>query len=79
MKTLHVKRINITLPEQVINRIDRIAKKGDRSQFIARAVEFYVEENGKNRMRALLKEGAQKHGARDRALADEWFAVESEI
>src|SRR2546425_124383 len=36
-RTMH-RRVNITLPEETIRLIDRVAAKGDRSHFIAQAV-----------------------------------------
>jgi metal-responsive CopG/Arc/MetJ family transcriptional regulator len=33
------RRLNITLPEETVRLIDRVAKKGERSRFIAEAIE----------------------------------------
>jgi len=71
-------RINITLPEETLGLIDRIAEKGDRSRFIDRAVKYYVEAIGKSKLKKLLKEGAVARAERDLHLAGEWFALEEE-
>src|SRR5438045_1047177 len=76
--TIH-KRINITLPEETIQLLDRVAEKGDRSGLIDRAVRFYVQEIGKARLRKLLRLGATARASRDLAVAAEWFSIESEI
>lgn len=73
------KRVNITLPQETIQMIDRVAKQGDRSRLIDRAVRFYVDEVGKENLRKQLKEGAQVRAQRDREIADEWFLLEEEI
>ena len=65
------RRINITLPEETIRLIDRVAKKGDRSFLISEAVQRYVASVGKTRLRRLLKEGALRHAERDLKLAEE--------
>jgi len=73
--TVH-RRINITLPEETIRLIDRVAKKGDRSFLISEAVHRYVASVGKTRLRRLLKEGALRHAERDLKLAEEWCGLD---
>jgi len=72
------KRINISLPEETLQLIDRVVEKGDRSRFIDTAVKKFVETRGRARLERLLKEGALKRGGRDLGLAQEWFALEEE-
>lgn len=72
------KRINITLPEETIALIDRVAKKGDRSSFIDYAVKQYIEKVGQKKLRERLKEGAIKRSEMDLSVAQEWFALEEE-
>jgi CopG family transcriptional regulator/antitoxin EndoAI len=71
-------RINITLPEETLGLIDRLAKTGDRSRFIDRAIRYYVEAIGKANLKNLLKEGAINRAERDLRLAEEWFILEEE-
>ncbi|MCI0336512.1 MAG: ribbon-helix-helix domain-containing protein [Acidobacteria bacterium] len=71
-------RINITLPEETLGLIDRIAERGDRSRFIDRAIRYYVEAIGQAKLKKLLKEGAIARAERDLRLAEEWFALEEE-
>ena len=71
-------RINITLPEETLGLIDRLAKTGDRSRFIDRAIRYYVEAVGKANLKNLLKEGAINRAERDLRLAEEWFILEEE-
>ena len=73
--TVH-RRINITLPEETIRLIDRVAKKGDRSLLISEAVHRYVASVGKTRLRRLLKEGALRHAERDLKLAEDWSCLD---
>ena len=73
------KRINISLPEDTLNLIDRIAEKGERSRLIDEAVRFYMEQKGRNNLKALLKEGAIARARRSVELAQEWFFLEEEV
>ena len=70
------RRINITLPEETIRLIERVAKKGDRSFLISEAVHRYVASVGKTRLRRLLKEGAIRHAERDLKLVAEWCCLD---
>jgi CopG family transcriptional regulator/antitoxin EndoAI len=71
-------RINITLPEETIRLIDRVADKGDRSRFINQAVKRYVEEIGRANLRKQIKEGAQRRAELSLEIAKEWFPLEEE-
>jgi CopG family transcriptional regulator/antitoxin EndoAI len=73
------RRINITLPEETLDLIDRVAKPGDRSNLIDLAVRHYVDSVGQARLRRRLKEGAQRRAERDLALASDWFSLEEEV
>lgn len=70
------RRINITLPEETIRLIERVAKKGDRSFLISEAVRRYVASVGKARLRRILKEGAIRHAQRDLKLVEEWSGLD---
>ncbi len=72
------RRLNITLPEQTVQLLDRVADKGNRSRLIAAAVERYVQEEGRARLRSLLLEGAVTHAARDLEIAEEWFLIDEQ-
>jgi CopG family transcriptional regulator/antitoxin EndoAI len=72
------RRVNITLPEETLKLIDRAAAKGDRSRLIDEAVRHFVRSRSRTKLRELLAEGARARADRDRALAEEWFAVEEE-
>ena len=72
-------RVNITLPEDTLRLIDRVATKGDRSRFIDIAIKHYVDAIGRANLRKQLKEGAVRHAARDLGLAQEWFTLEEEV
>ena len=69
-------RLNITLPEETVRLIDRVAKRGNRSRLISDAVTRYVKELGRANLRRRLKQGAKRRADRDLAIAEEWFALE---
>lgn len=52
------RRINITLPNETIELLDRILSKGDRSRFINEAVKYYITEVEKKKLREQLIQGA---------------------
>ena len=72
------RRVNITLPEETIQMIDRVAAKGDRSRLIDEAVRHFVKARHRQTLRTRLKEGARKRAERDLRLAEEWFLLEEE-
>lgn len=72
------RRLNVTLAEETIRLIDRVAAKGDRSRFIDEAVRHFVRERRRQGLKTRLKEGAQKRAERDLRIAEEWFLLEEE-
>jgi metal-responsive CopG/Arc/MetJ family transcriptional regulator len=48
------KRVNIPLPEETLELIERVTEHGDRSRFIDEAVKHYVEHIGRTNLRSLI-------------------------
>jgi CopG family transcriptional regulator/antitoxin EndoAI len=72
------KRINIMLPEKTLAVLDRVAPKGNRSQFVSRAVLHYVETQGKQSLREQLKAGYLANADENLKIASEWFPLEEQ-
>ena len=72
-------RVNITLPRSSLSLIDRVTRKSNRSAFLDHAVRFYVAEAGRDNLAAHLRAGAEARYERDRAIAEEWFPIESSL
>ena len=72
------KRINITLPEDTLELIDRVTEQGDRSRFIDEAVRHYIQEIGRSNLRKQLKAGAIRRAQRDLRVAEAWFTIDEE-
>jgi CopG family transcriptional regulator/antitoxin EndoAI len=72
------RRLNITLPEETVDLLDRVAPKGRRSQLIATAITYYVGRTRRGMVRERLREGATRRAARDLAVAEEWATLEEE-
>lgn len=72
-------RLNITLPEETLQLIDRLTSKGDRSRFIDEAVKYYIAHKSKANLKQQLKEGAIKRAERDLNLVEDWFQLEEEV
>ena len=70
------KRINVTLPEETLQLIDRVVQPGQRSCLISEAVQHYVEAMGWTNLREQLREGAVRRAERDLEIAQEWFGDE---
>lgn len=75
--THNLKRINITLPEETLKLLDKVADYGSRSRFIDHAIRFYTDTVGKKNLRKGLKEGALVRADRDMQLVEEWFLLDS--
>jgi CopG family transcriptional regulator/antitoxin EndoAI len=73
------RRINITLPDEALRLVDRIAPRGDRSRFIAEAISHYATATRRAQLRRRLREGAVRRAERDRSLALDWFELEQEV
>jgi CopG family transcriptional regulator/antitoxin EndoAI len=71
-------RINITLPEETLGLLDRVAERGNRSRLISEAVLHYVRSKAKLSLRERLKQGALARAERDLAVAEEWFTVDDQ-
>jgi CopG family transcriptional regulator/antitoxin EndoAI len=72
------KRINIVLADRTLAVLDRVAARGNRSQFISRAVMHFIESQGQEMLRQRLKREAIANAERDLAMAAEWFPLEEE-
>jgi CopG family transcriptional regulator / antitoxin EndoAI len=73
------RRINVTLSEETLALLDRVAEKGDRSRLIDAAVRYYIDEQGRAQLKKRLKAGAIRRAERDLSLAEEWFPIEEEL
>src|SRR5580658_9355897 len=78
LETPMSKRINIMLPEKTLAVLDRVAPKGNRSQFVSRAVLHYVETQGKQSLREQLKAGYLANADENLKIAAEWFSLEEQ-
>lgn len=72
------KRLNIVLPETTVETIDRLAKPGERSRFIDKAVQHYVSHQSTEALRARLEQSAVRDQDIDRQVAEDWVAVDHE-
>ena len=72
------KRLNITLPDQTVRLMDRVAGKGRRSSLIDHAVRRYVKEETRASLRKKLTDSYKANAAFDLQLAEEWFPMEEE-
>lgn len=72
-------RINVTLPSETLKQLDEYAPKGDRSRFIYEAIQHYINQIQKEKLRQQLQEGSIRRAERDRNLAEDWFVIEEEV
>jgi hypothetical protein len=72
------RRINILLPEATLNVIDRMARPGQRSRFIERAVRHYVATASPEALEERIKQAAIRDRDLDLGIADDWLAVDQE-
>lgn len=68
-------RVNIILPQETLDLLDAVSKKGERSRVIDIAVRDYVSRAGKVQLRKLLAEGAQARSTRDLDIAMTWGKI----
>ena len=73
-----MERINIILPEDTLRTIDRLARRGERSRFIRRAVEHYVATATPEAIAEQLKQTAIRDRDLDQEIANDWSAIDQE-
>ena len=71
------RRINVSLSEEAVRLLDRLAPKGDRSRFLDELVKRTARDRAA--IRARLKEGYIKRAERDREVAAEWDPLADEV
>lgn len=71
------RRINVSLSEEAVRLLDRMAPKGDRSRFLDDLVKRTARDRAT--LRGRLKEGYLKRAQRDRHEAAEWDPVADEL
>jgi metal-responsive CopG/Arc/MetJ family transcriptional regulator len=69
------KRLNITLPEEVMASLEPISNK---SRFIAEAVREKIAREARQRLDILLCEGYRATASEDRRIAEEWDPITPE-
>ena len=72
------KRISVILPEATISTINRLAKPGERSRLIDKAVQHYAATRTAEALRERLKQSAIRDRDLDMEEIDEWAAVDHE-
>ena len=72
------KRLNITLPEETVRLMDRVAGRGRRSSLFDRAVRRYVKEETRANVRKQLAASYKANAELDLQLADDWFPLEEQ-
>lgn len=80
-------QLQIVLPEETIQLIDKLTEKNgspdelirQRSNLIDQAVKFFIAEKQRVDLKQQLKEGAIARAKRDLNLAEEWFELEEEV
>jgi CopG family transcriptional regulator / antitoxin EndoAI len=70
-------RINITLPESTLRKLDRLAKPGERSRFIDKAVPHFAATRSHEALREQLKQASLRDRDLDQQLTKEWASVDS--
>ena len=72
------KRINVILPDATIRIIDQLAKPGERSRLIDKAVQHYATTRSAEAVREQLKQAAIRDRDLDSEISEEWTAVDRE-
>jgi len=75
-----MRRIIVTMPPDLLQQAEEMAAQLDfnRSQFIRRAVEAFLEEQRRRELCELLKEGYQVNAERDLCIAEEFAHADYE-
>jgi len=76
-----VRRIMISLPENLLEEVDGFAslEKRNRSEFIREAMKLYISERKRKTLREQMKKGYQEMADINLSLAVENYEVEAEV
>ena len=72
------KRVNITLPPDTLELIERVSKD-NRSEFINKAVKLYANRLERAKLKQRLKQAYLERAREDLAIAQEWEPLEREL
>ena len=72
------KRLNIVLPETTVKTIDRLARPGERSRFIDKAVQHNVATSSPEALHERLKAATIRDRDLSLEITNAWFAVDQE-
>ncbi len=72
------RRINVVLPESTIKNLGKVAKPGERSKFIDKAVRHYISTQSKESLRAQLEFTTRRDVDLDREIMEDWAEVDRE-
>jgi len=72
------RRINVILPESTLKSLSKVAKPGERSKFIDKAVRHYIANDSKEALRARLEFTARRDVDLDREIMEEWADADRE-
>lgn len=75
------KRVMFVLPPALLEQVDKVVskQKTNRSRLIRQALEQFLEEQQRQELRELLKEGYLIHAERDRSIAEEFAYPDYEV
>lgn len=73
-----IKRLNITLPEQVFNSLKALVKTGQTSSFISRLIEEKLKEKQKEKIMLEIAEGYKIRRKEDKLFSDKFNHLDSE-
>jgi len=72
------RRINVVLPESTIKSLTKVAKPGERSKFIDKAVRHYIANESKEALRARLEFTTRRDIDLNREIMEDWADVDRE-
>ena len=75
------KKVELELPESLLNEVDSIAKKDNisRNELLEHAMRFYIEEREKRALRSEMIKGYQEMAELNLKIAEEFFCAEDDI
>ena len=75
------KKVELELPERLLNEVDSIAKKDNisRNELLEHAMRFYIEEREKRALRNEMIKGYQEMAELNLKIAEDFFCAENDI
>lgn len=79
MGTMRLAKRTYSLPPELLHRFEKRLPPGDRSAFVARLIQEWLDESERKELRRQLIEGCKEMGGLYQEIAQDWDPLSEEV